>query len=70
MKTKISHLIALLTIAAAAVLIENAFLQSMSINNQAYDLIAKTTVNQLLPQNFNLMKASGDVALADASVPL
>jgi len=49
MKTKISHLIALLTIAAAAVLIENAFLQSMSINNQAYDLIAKTTVNQLLP---------------------
>ncbi len=70
MKTKISHLLALLTIAAAAVLIENAFLQSMTINNQAYDLIAKTTVNQLSPQNFNLMKAAGDVALADASVPL
>lgn len=70
MKTKISHLLALLTIAAAAVLIEKAFLQSMTINNQAYDLIAKTTINQLSPQNFNLMKAAGDVALADASVPL
>lgn len=70
MKTKISHLLALLTIAAAAVLIENAFLQSMAINNQAYDLIAKTTINEISPQNLNLMKTADKVALADASVPL
>jgi len=71
MKTKISHLFALLTIAVAAILVEKAFLQSISINNQAYDLIAKTTINELSPQNFNLMKAAdGDMALASAPVPL
>ncbi len=69
-KTKISHSLALLALVIAAVLIENAFLQSMSINNQAYDLIAKTTINQMSPQNFNLMKAGGQVALADAFLPL
>src|SRR3990167_9081750 len=70
MKTKISHLLALLTLTVAAVLIENAFLQSMSINRQAYDLIARTTINEISRQDFNLIKAAGRVALADASVPL
>lgn len=70
MKTKISHLLALLTLAVAAVLIENAFLQSMSINNQAYDLIAKTTINEISPQNFSLIKGVEKTALVETAVPL
>lgn len=70
MKTKISHLLALLTIAVAAVLIEDAFLQSITVNNQAYDLIARTAVNEISPQNLSLLKAADKVSLADAVVPL
>ncbi len=70
MKTKISHLLALLTLAATAVLIENAFLQSMAINDQAHDLMAKTVMSDVSPQNFNLLDKVEKSALADAAVPL
>jgi len=70
MKTKISHLLALLTMTAAAVLIENAFLQSMTINNQAYDLMAKTTINEISQENLSFLKNADKVDLAEASLPL
>ena len=70
MKTKISHSLALLAIVMAAVLIENAFLQSISINERAYDLITKTTINEISSKNFNLMKIVDKVALAETAVPL
>lgn len=70
MKTKISHSLALLALTIAAVLIENAFLKSITINNRAYDLIAKTTINQLSPQNFNLLKNGSKVTLPEIAVPL
>ena len=70
MKTKISHSLALLAIVSAAILIENAFLQSMAINNQAYDLIARTTISETSLQNSNLMKIMDKVALTETAVPL
>lgn len=70
MKTKISHSFALLAMAIAAILIENAFLQSIAINNRADDLIVKTEINESPSQSFNLMKNAGKVALAETAVPL
>ena len=72
MKTKISHLLVLLTLVAVAILIEKVFLQSMVINNQAYDLIANTAISsdEAKVKNLNLMKMFGKVALADTAVPL
>lgn len=67
MKTKISRLFALLTLVIAAVLVENAFLQSMAITNEASDLISKAIINDLPPQS---LRADGKVDLAEVSVPL
>lgn len=70
MKTKISHSLALLSFVTLAILIENAFLQSMAINNRAYDLITKTTISESSPQDLSLMKTAGKVSLAEMSLPL
>lgn len=69
-KTKISHSLALLSFVTLAILIENAFLQSIAINNRAHDLIVKTEINESPAQSFNLMKNAGKVALAETDVPL
>lgn len=70
MKTKISHSLALLSFVTLAILIENAFLQSMAINNRAYDLITKVAISESSPQDLSLRKTAGKVALAEMSLPL
>ncbi|MBI2459026.1 MAG: hypothetical protein HYV53_00555 [Parcubacteria group bacterium] len=69
-KTKISHSLALLVLVTAAILAENAFLQSMAINKRTYDLITQTTIGQSSPQSFNLLKTADRVALAETAIPL
>lgn len=70
MKTKISHSLVLLALVITAILIENAFLQSIAINQKTYDLITKMTISGISPQDSILIKAVDKVALAKTAIPL